>query len=372
MNCEHCERKLPDFLVHRLDPKVASAVQLHLGACGPCREALQRVRRLYEVPEAFRARPPARLALPRRRPRALRRAAAAGIGIAAAGLVLFLGLRALDARDAAPTLTALADPGGDARQQAGAEAAALEPIRVRLPAAPPAFLPGAWLTSRSEAERLAEYTGRPILEEYVWRDCPRCKGMEEVLVPEYLPVLDDFILVRQIANDGLPEELLAAHPDAPPHAVYPALRVVESGCETKPVWSVSNLYTVEGLVADYYASCFLLAEDERAPLDRELYDWARATLASVPALVDEGRFQQAFERLEAARALDELYRTRFVADAAALERQLRDALEERVATLEARAAQGPAQRAAVRAQARALGESLRGLPLFERVEALAR
>lgn len=371
MNCEHCERKLPDFLVHRLDPKVASAVQLHLGTCGPCREALGRVRRLYAVPEAFRARPPARLMPPRRRPRALRRAAAAAIGVAAAGLVLFLGLRAFDARVDSRSLRSGTDS-ARAEDTGAAPLAALEPIRVSLPAPPPDFRPGAWLSSRADAQRLAAYTGRAILEEYVWPGCPRCKGMEEVLQPDYLPILDDFILVRQYADAGLPEELLAAHPDAPANAVYPAMRVVEDDCETKPVWSVNDLTTVEDVVADYYAGCFLLSEDERAPLDRELYDWARTTLESVPALVDEGRFQEAFERLDDARALDASYRTRFAADAAAAERQLHQALEQHVAALEARAAQGPAQRATVRTQARALRDELRGLPLFERVDALAR
>lgn len=372
MNCEHCERKVPDLLVHRLDPKVASAVRLHLGSCGPCREYLERVRRLYRVPEPFRVEPGlgplltgGALALAPERPSRTRRAAAVGGGIAAALAVVALGVRVFEdgvARGRVPT-------------PPSAQALATRPIRLDAPELPPPFRPGTWLASRADAERLSDYTGLPILEEYVWRECPRCRGMEEILRPQYLPVLDAFVLYRQVANDGLPDALRAQHPDRPEGSVYPALRVVEPACTTPATWAVDRLDTVEDLVADYYTECVAAQRDRRLALDPELFDWARSNLADVPALVAGGELREAFERLEETRALEERYRTRFAADARALEGQLVEALEERVAALEARAAttprRGPA-REALRAEAQALLERVRGLRFFERVEPLTR
>lgn len=355
MNCEHCEAKLADFVVHRLDPKIASAVQSHLARCGPCHEFFERVRALYEVPEPFVARPP--LALRRARPQRSRRVAASVLGVAAAALVLWVGLER--SRPAPPARAPLV-------------AAALTPIRLALPELPEPFQPGTWLRSRDEATRLAAYTGLPVLEEYVWEGCPRCKGMEPKLVPEYLPVLDGFILYRQLANDGLPAELEAAHPDASPGTVYPAIRVTQPGCATQAAWSVDKLATVEDVVADYYASCFLPSGDERAPLAPGLFDWALATLRAVPALVEEGRYAEAFERIAQARGLEEAYRTRFADDARALERKLVGALERRVDELEALAAGSAEERERARALARELREQVGELPIRARLESLSR
>lgn len=361
MNCEHCERKLADFAVHRLDPKIASAVQSHLARCGPCRELLERVHVLYGVPEPFAAAPPAALRLPlteeseRLARRPLRRVAAALLGVAAAALVLWIGLGR--ARPSAP-------------QRSPAVVTALTPIRVALPELPGPFEPGKWHDSREEALLLAAYTGRPVLEEYVWKGCPRCKSMEYELQPAYLPILGDFVLYRQLADKGLPAEVEATHPALPQEISYPAIRITEPGCATKPVWEVGNLRTVEDVVADYFATCFLPSEDERAPLDAGLYDWALATLRAVPALVEDGRYAEAFEHIEEARRLEEAYRTRFADDARTLERSLTGALERRVQELEAMADGPDEARARARSLACKLSEQVGDMPIRARVVAL--
>lgn len=352
MNCQQCERKLGDFAVHRLDPKVAATVQSHLARCSACREFLARVRSLYELPEPFAdVAPPARAPLPL--PRA-RRAAAVGLGIAAAGLLLaLLAWRTLP-------------------RSGGSVPLALTPVRVTLPEEPPPYRPGAWMTSREEARRVAAYAGLPVLEEYVWPGCPRCKGVNERLVPEEVPVLEGLVLCRQMASEGLPAELEAAHPDAARDSVYPAMRVVEDGCATPTVWSVGDLDMVEDVVAAYYEACVLPKKDGRAALDLELYDWALATLRSVPELVDEGRFGEAFARIDQARRLEASYRTRFVADARALEASLAAGLERRAGELEALADGSAADRRRARDAARALAAQLASSPLRERLERLAR
>ncbi len=355
MNCQQCERKLGDFAVHRLDPKVAATVQSHLARCSACREFLARVRSLYELPEPFAdVAPPARAPLPL--PRA-RRAAAVGLGIAAAALLLaLLAWRALPRAGASVPHAPLA----------------LTPVRVALPEEPPPYRPGTWMSSREEARRVAAYAGLPVLEEYVWPGCPRCKGVNERLVPEEMPVLEGLVLCRQMADEGLPAELEAVHPDAARDSVYPALRVVEDGCATPTVWSVGDLETVEDVVAAYYEACVVPKKDERAALDRELYDWALATLRSVPGLVDEGRYGEAFARIDQARRLEESYRTRFAADARALEASLEAALARRAGELEALAAGSAADRRRARDAARALAAQLGSSPLRERLERLAR
>ena len=364
MNCQTCEHKLPDYVIERLDAALAAEVREHLEDCDACSDYLQQVRFLYTVPEDFVSDPPAVLVIHDQAERGngfspTRRVAAMAVGLAAAAAVLVVGFR-LGSR-----------LGGD-ESFGDLELAKLTPIRLELPELPDSYEVGSWIGSQEEVDRLAAYTGLPVLEEYVLENCIRCKGMEEYLKPSFVPVLGDFILHRQYGLD-LPSDVEAeAPPDEDPLNVFPVLRVVDGTCKSDLVWQVGEPAIVEEIVADYYSTCVLDAEDLREPLDAELFEWALENFRRLPLLVAEQRFGEAFEVIRNTRELEEMYRTRFAEDARRLESALVSALSERVTELEGLADASEFGRIQARELARDLRDQWNDESLADRIEALCR
>ncbi len=366
MSCELWEAKLADFATERLDAEIAYEVRRHLEACASCRAFLDGVERLYALDTALPSSPgprAARLELATRRPFP-RRAAAWAVGLAAAAVLVFFAERRGSGADTdVPTAKLL-------ETTTPALLPAFAAIRVDLPDLPHAPPGRGWLASREEAQRLADYSGKPLLAQYVIDVCPRCVWVNERLDREdTLALLEEFVCVRVTMRLEEPQAIEGVEPPFGFKASFPAMFVDAGGCRTDPVWAIADWTEIEGVLADYASLCDDALRADRAPLEGALFERTLAEMSSIPELVAAGRYGPALDVLARTKALGETYRTRFVPEAERMYGELSAALAIRIDALSSLAVVRP-ERAAV--LARELAPDFAGTPFEARLAALTR
>lgn len=302
MSCDRIEEQVADFATGRLEASVAAEVARHLAGCASCRAFAEEVRSLYVEVEAPLPHPspapayPLLSARPSGWPPIARGAIAASILI---GLILAIhaaggGGRA--PRDASPRSIAVpedADPG-----PALASLPLLD-VEVTLPRVPSDYRVGTWLDSREEAELLASFTGRPLLEQYRFPQCPICIGAEKTLDrPEARAALAGFVLYRGNVELEMPnwlEEAIPANPDLFP---LPAMRVTEGELETAPRLGVSTLESLLDLLREWNALAAGRGADASGSIDAPAFAECTRRLSEVAELVEARSFTEAVQSLE--------------------------------------------------------------------------
>lgn len=370
MNCESFELKVADLVAGRTDPDTAAELASHRAACSACRDFEARVAGLYDLEAALPAHPPAALGFPlEASPEKPRRVAGLlVVAVAAtAALVAAVWWSIQGGGEAPPKTTELATGPTD-EDPLPIE---LEEIRLDMPQFP-ALLPevGQWIDSREEAELVSEFTGRPLIQQFVLRGCVFCKGTQALLEsPEYRDRLFEFVLYREtiVEPDVLPDEIAERSDDPMLPYSFPAMTVQASGCNVQPRWSIRSWEDVEEVLADYYAFCVRDQEDDRLPLDDTQYERVRGALGSLPDLVGTGGYLKAMEILGETIALADGFRTRFVDEARELEAQLLDGLDRQAARIEELYDGNEAERTRATELANELRARAAGLPVAERL-----
>ena len=376
MNCVSCEAKLADYATARLDASIAAEVTRHVEACASCDEFLTRVRELYGLELEYRPAPPARLDVTPRPStgasgRRKRITMITAVGVAVAATVLFALIVRHDPASERPEV------GGETVELGAQSAPDVVPIsiRVELPDLPTAA-PDDWIEDREQAQLVADYAGKPILEQYVCDACPTCGELTGLLDEERFAMrLDEFVRCRivmpEVINE-LPSVLSARLSPSQANAAFPAMFASDGACSTTPVLMMRTWEDVERVIADYAVDC---AGDEEAftrALDDELFGDTLDTMRALPALVDEQRFGEALEALRSIARLGEKHRTRFASEAQRLEEKLVADLESEFDRAEELRLEGERGRTRARAIGRTLLVGLKGTEFEARAVALCR
>jgi len=365
MSCREFEEKIADFATGRLEAHVAAEVGRHLSACDSCLDFAAAVRSLYGVTEAPLPHSSPVRGIPsfpdatHGRVRVARSAVAAALIIGSIIAAFSLGRWDRPRRD---------ESGGAGAGTALASVPLLA-VEVTLPSVP-AYRVGTWIESREEAELLASFTGRPLLEQVRYPHCPICIGAQQTLDrPEARAALAGFVLCRSDVEAELPgwlEEAIPANPDRFP---LPAMRVTEGELETEARVGVSTVESLLELVAEWRALEARRDTDERGPIDAAEFAECSRRLARIAKLVEARDFT------EAVRSLDELSRiadrsgTAFASVAAELRTELLDSFERQLAEIERLHSGTAEERRQAVDLARRFREEVRDLPIESRVVA---
>jgi len=323
MNCNSIENWLPDYAMGRLGGPEAQAVEAHLEHCSACRAYESDIQELYGVPLPLVDAPPAQLQpLPSS---AKRWRSLLTWGSAAAALLLYFNYRApaeiQEQEHAAP-------------ERASAHLASLQ---LALPELPNIDGSSRWIQSESEARLLSEYSGKPVLMQYINAECQRCMGVVELMEdPQRALLLEEFICFRSVvASDAPPSLLKDAAPEGHLMSSLPAMLVQAGHCSTSPAMAIASWEDVEDVMADYATHCEVNGVQIMRALEGQAFERALARMRDLPRLMNERSYNEVFANLKFMSGLSSQYRTRFAEEAERMQGELMEGLEGMVGDLEA-------------------------------------
>ncbi len=356
MNCERVEELLPDHVTGRLGEYLQPEVQRHLGLCLPCSEYLEGIRELYGVPLPTPGSPPESLRSPVLRGRSWWPWALAG----AAALILVF-LRPTGDR-----------PGSGLPQGAERVKASLASLSLELPELPAATAEERWLDSEFQARLLSEYSGKPVLMQYINAECNRCLGVVKLMDdPEHELLLEEFVCFRsEVQGDEPPKVLEGKAPAGQLMASLPAMFVRDERCTTDPIMAISDWADVENVVADYAVSCEVKGVEIVRALEGSEFERTLEQMRGLPRLMEAGSYNQVLAELRSMGGLGETYHTRFAEEAQRMEGELLLELDDVVCELEE--LHGEGNQADAQSLAAELLPSLTDTPFEERLEVLCR
>jgi hypothetical protein len=355
MNCDRMEVLMPDHAIGRLPHEQNSKLESHLESCGACRTYLGHIRELYDVPLPYMAAPPAALVLPSERTNRWRPVLVLA-ALAATVLVYFNW-----PREQAPS-------GEVGVQRVKANLASLS---IDLPELPIGSLAADWVNSESEARLLSEYSGKPMLLQYVNADCNRCLGVVRLMEePECEGLLEEFVCFRsEVQSDAPPSVLEGRAPKGKLMLSLPAMFVRAESFSTDPSMAISCWGDVEDVVADYASNCDLQGIEILRALEDKQFEEALEQMRGLPDLMEAGSYNQVLASLQSIGGLGERYDTRFAEEAQRMENELMDELEEVVCELESMREDGG--EVGVQSMAQNLMPGLSDTPFAGRVQMLA-
>ncbi len=369
MNCEACESKLADHATGRLDPASAEAVEHHLVACERCATFLDRVRGLYAIELDYAPEAPRELAFS---PAATK---------SSVSLAAWVGLAAAVAATIAVALFALRDaPATADRAPESNEVTIATPrtefvpvsISLELPTLPKSAPGAEWIEDREEARLVAEYSGKPLLEQFVC-PCAGCDSVVRLLGDErFARRLDEFVRCRSTIGKGavdVPERLSGKL--IGPGLSLPAMFATDGTCSTEPVVSANTWEDVERVIADYAIDCAGEARDVSEALEGDAFARALEAMRALPKLLAAERFTDALEQLRSIEELGNRYRTRFAAEARRLEREFVTAIDAAFAHAEQLLREGGESAEEAHGIGRSLLRALEGSEYEARATALA-
>lgn len=321
MNCSSMEPWLPDYATGRLGGAELRAVEAHLERCSACRAYTSDILELYDVPLPLVDAPPLRL---QPMPTASKRwPTLLTWGSAAAALLLYLNYRAP----------------AELQERAAPERAKayLASLQLALPELPNLEGGPRWIQSESEARLLSEYSGKPVLMQYINADCQRCMGVVELMEePQHALLLEEFICFRSVvASEAPPAVLRDTAPEGQLMTSLPAMLVRAGHCSTSPALAIASWEDVEDVVADYASQCEVNGMQILRALEGQAFERALARMRDLPRLMNEGSYNEVFANLRFMTGLRTQYRTRFIEEAERMQGELMEGLEGMVGDLEA-------------------------------------
>ncbi|MFN0056963.1 MAG: zf-HC2 domain-containing protein [Planctomycetota bacterium] len=372
MNCKHAELGIAEYVAGRLAARDVVEFEQHLAICPNCARLLARVQEISRLPGLRET--------PELAPADCAKLLAKLFGPNATAVPAHVGTRRVAAMRAALWVVGLtlAAYGSwsllSSKRLAEHERLALAPLSIELPAFPTAYAEDRWLSSKAEAEALALYTGRPVLEEYTNPWCPRCTGMEQVTQSAEQQVkLREFVLLRGTIESEPPTWVLDKLPvDEIPYRL-PAMRITRADCATAVASEMVNGAALDALVAEWRARCEAArSSGAHAPLPRADFEAVVATLMQLPTVASGTRYADALQLLDRALARCAKFDTAFVRDIDRLRAALTTQIDAQLAEIEALCA-GKTRLEKLRGRdlARQLLERCAGLPHASRLALLA-
>lgn len=315
MNCPDIEAKIADFVAGHLGADERAVVETHLAQCPSCREFCESVRAIYAMP--IDELPPIEPTTPvirfvDSRSSTLKRAAAAV-------LLLFFGL-------------AIGYLAGRSRPQeiAGETTREFLPppaVALAMPRIPAGYPEMKWYRDSEEAVFLSRFTGRAVLTQFTFPECPRCQAMDPWFEDQKtLTRLSRFILLRVAFEAEVPPELAVQSTPASPFLSMPAVTIALGTVTIGPKFEISSPNEVESMVTTWEMS----NGSRRPPIPRRLFEECIEILSETPYLLRRYEYATALREIDSVIAFGESYTTEFASVAFGVRETIEDALRAQI------------------------------------------
>ena len=354
MSCDEFELKMADYVTRRLDPEEMADVETHLDQCSGCRSYRDRIHGLYalDLDETVVLGAPRYPDLPGSRPRRTRYWWAAAVAAAAAAVVLY----------------ALLGHGGGSGEDSGEVRVALAPIQLEIPVVPEHYPGPGWIEDRTEAARLASYSGKTLLTTYSYGPCPHCKRMKKRFDSQRgIELVKDFIAHRVTFVATPPDDLKQHKTEIPLRFRMPAVVFSTKEKSSRPLFYLPSLDRLGEHIENWSRE----RKDSKKPPNSGQFERCLEILRDIPSRLESFDYELLLAALEEIISLEKDHRSRFVQDAKALRSALEKALRVQIKEISLAVAAGGRQKIEGLARARflrqKLGESALGRELDRQV-----